>query len=58
MAVLLKRKIFLNIQTYDLKEINVPDGQLLIIFCSLIKSFVQMLLSSNLSLFGKENMLP
>ena len=32
------------------------DGKLLTIFCFLIKSFVQMLLSSNLSLFGKKNM--
>ena len=43
---------------YDFKEINVSYGQLLVNFCSLIKSFVQMFLSSNLSLFGKENMSP
>ena len=39
-------------------DINVSDGQLLMIYCSLIKRFVQILLSSNLNLFGKENMSP
>ena len=62
-AVLQKRKIFKrsNIQLFKhsnvslQKKINVSDGQLSMIFCYLIKSFVKMLLSSNLSLFVKEN---
>ena len=33
-----------NISSYGFKKINVLDGQLLVIFCSLVKSFVQIFL--------------
>ena len=48
---------YFNIQSYEFKEINAFDGQLLMIFCSLVKCLVQLLLSSNLS-FEKENIPP
>ena len=35
---------YFNIQKYDYKKSNVLGWQLLMIFCSLIKNFVQMLL--------------
>ena len=53
LLVVLSGKYF-SIQTYGFAEINVSGGQLLMMFYSLIKTFVQILLSSNLRLFGKE----
>ena len=45
----IKSAKYFSIQTYDFKEINLSDGQSLMIFCSLMKSFKQMLLSWNLA---------
>ena len=47
---------YFSIKKFDFKEINMSDGQLLMIFCSIINCFVQIFLSSNFSLFGKKTM--